>query len=254
VVARARTAGLVGILNPGVDQASSRAAVTLAEQYNELYAAVGVHPNDALTWQADTPDEIRALAKHPKVVAIGEIGLDYYRDWTPKDLQRQVFRRQLDIAAELCLPVVIHKRNASVEDRQASRDVLHILAEWQKELQSSTPELAEQPGVLHSYSGNLEEALQAIAINFRIGITGPVTFRKAEELRQVVEELPLECLLIETDAPFLAPQPHRGKRNEPAYVRFVAEKIAQLHQLPFGHVADITTANAERLFHWQTSN
>jgi TatD DNase family protein len=254
VITRARQAGLVAILNPGVDLPSSRAAVRLAGQYNEIFAATGVHPNDASTWTTDISREIKALARHPRVVAIGEIGLDYYRDWTPQDLQRDIFKQQLEIATDVGLPVVIHSRNASEEDRQAITDVLQILKEWQTGLLSRNPALAENPGVLHSFSGNLDEARQATEIRFRIGITGPVTFRKAEQLRQVVESLPLETLLIETDAPFLTPQPHRGKRNEPAYVRFVAERIAELHNLPFEHVAEITTANAERLFHWQTSN
>jgi TatD DNase family protein len=254
VIARARRAGLVAILNPGVDLPSSRAAVRLAGQYNEVFAAIGVHPNDAYTWTTEAPEEIKALAQNPRVVAIGEIGLDYYREWTPQGLQRELFRQQLEIATDVGLPVVIHSRNASEEDRRALTDVLQILKEWQTELLSRNPMLAENPGVLHSFSGNLDEARQATEIRFRIGITGPVTFRKADELRQVVESLPLERILIETDAPFLTPQPYRGQRNEPAYVRFVAERIAQLHNLPFEHVAKITTANAERLFHWQTSN
>ena len=254
MIARARNAGLVAILNPGVDLPSSRAAVELARGYKEVFAAIGVHPNDASGWTVDTPGEVKALAQDPDVVAIGEIGLDYYRDWTPRDLQRDVFKQQLEIATEVGLPVVIHSRNANEEDRRAIMDVLQILKEWRTDLLSRNPGLAENPGVLHSFSGNADEARRATEIGFRIGITGPVTFRKAEGLRQVVESLPLERILIETDAPFLTPQPHRGKRNEPAYVQFVAEKIADLHHLPFEHVAEITTANAERLFHWATSS
>jgi TatD DNase family protein len=247
---RARAAGVKRILNPGVDTNSSQDAITLARANDEVYAAVGVHPNSALTWRDDSLDELRRLARHPKVVAIGEIGLDYYRERAPKDLQQRVFRQQLELAAELGLPVVIHSRNASPEDGAAVADVLALLTEWQTALEASKPELAAHPGVLHSYGGDLRSAQQAVSVSFMIGITGPVTFRKADDLRALVASLPVEHLLVETDAPFLTPQPYRGKRNEPAYVRFVAEKVAELKNLPYETFAGITTANAERLFIW----
>jgi TatD DNase family protein len=206
-----------------------------------------------LTWDKNTLGELRELAMHPKVVAIGEIGLDYYRDRAPRDVQVRAFELQLELAAEIDLPVVIHLRNRSVEDRRAALDVLDLLTAWRAALDSSHSALVERPGLLHSYSDSLEAAKQAVQLNFWIGISGPVTFKKAEELRKIVKALPLERLLVETDAPFLTPHPYRGKRNEPAYVRFVTEKIAQVRELPIKTVADITTENAKRLFHWQVT-
>jgi TatD DNase family protein len=184
------------------------------------------------------------------VAAIGEIGLDYYRDRAPAAVQRRVFAAQLDLAAERSLPVVIHIRSASPSDRQASEDVLSMLGEWVGELKCQESPLAQRPGVLHSFSEDVRLARRAVDLGFYLGITGPVTFRKADELRQVVAEMPLERLLVETDAPFLTPHPHRGERNEPAYVRFVTEKIAQIKNLAFEAAAEITTANANQLFHW----
>ena len=250
VIARARQAGIERLVNPGIDIASSRAAVQLAEAHSEIYAAVGVHPNDALSWNDQTADELRELAKHPKVVAIGEIGLDYYRDRSPHDLQQKIFLNQLHLAAELKLPVIIHSRNASTEDRRAVEDILAMLAELQQNLITTRSPLAERAGVLHSFSGDLSSALRAIELKFFIGVTGPVTFRNAPEQRRLVEELPLDQLLVETDAPFLTPHPYRGQRNEPAYVRLVAEMVSEIHHLPFDYVADITTVNAGRLFNW----
>lgn len=254
VIDRASQAGLIGILNPGVDLSSSMQAINLAEEFAVVYAAVGVHPNDSLSWDADSKSVLQELAQHPKVVAMGEIGLDYYRDRAPQDLQKRVFQQQLALAAELELPVVIHTRDASDEDRSASRDVLAILGDWVAQLRHAGSQLADRPGVLHSYSSGAGFVEQAVSLGFYLGITGPVTFRKADGLRQTVEMIPLERLLIETDAPFLTPHPFRGKRNEPAHVRYVAEKIAEIHHLPFEQVAKITTAGAKRLFHWQVTS
>ncbi len=245
VVEAARAAGIDRILNPGIDLMSSQAAIALGTQFPEVYAAVGIHPNDAAkSWTADSPDALRRLAGFPKVVAIGEIGLDYYRDWTAPELQRSVFEAQLGLAAEVGLPVIVHSR-------QAFTDILAMLADWVSGLKESGSTLAERPGVLHSFSGSLEEAGKASEIGFLIGITGPVTFRNARELQQVVAELSLDRLLIETDAPFLAPQPRRGDRNQPAYVEWVARKIAELHGCPFETVAGQTRINADRLFRWR---
>jgi TatD DNase family protein len=244
VVDRAREAGLTRILNPGIDLASSQAALVLAEKYPELYVAVGVHPNSAGTFDQSTLPRLRELASHPKVVAIGEIGLDYYCDRAPRDLQRRIFRLQLELAVESGLPVVIH-------NRQATEDVLEELIEWQVQLVKAGSTLAKRPGVLHSYSDNIENGRRAIEINFYIGITGPVTFRNAPELQQVVTSLPAEHLLIETDAPFLTPHPLRGQRNEPAFVRRIAEKVAELRSRPLSEIARITSENAGRLFNWR---
>ncbi len=251
VLERAWGAGVVRIVNPSIDLASSRRILNLAEREPRIFAALGVHPNDAETWGEGTLDELRELARHPQVAAIGEIGLDYYWDRAPRELQQRIFRQQLELAAELALPVILHTRSKSAEDRQAVLDMLAILLEWQAGLASAGSPLAESPGVLHSYSDRLDTALQAAQANFYIGITGPITFKKAEALRDVAGGLPLERLLLETDAPFLTPHPHRGERNEPAYVRFVAEKIAEVRGLPAADVAAATTANASRLFRWR---
>jgi TatD DNase family protein len=256
VLERARQVGVRRILNPGIDLPTSRSALALAEATPEVYAAVGIHPNDADAWEAGTLAELKRLAGHPKVVAIGEIGLDDYWEKTPRALQEQVLQAQLELAAELGLPVVIHTRNGrAAGDHRATQDALAILGEWQRGLASAgNPQanaLAQRPGVLHSFSDSLEFARAAVLANFYIGVTGPVTFKKADELRRVAGGAPLERLLIETDAPFLTPHPHRGERNEPAYVRFVAERIAELRDQPVEQFAQIITENAERLFLWQ---
>lgn len=243
VIDRARKAGVERILNPGINLQSSEMAVQLAEKYAEVYAAVGVHPNDGSTWEADTKSRLRDLAASQKVVAIGEIGLDFYRDRTPRDLQKQIFRDQLELAAELNLPVVIHTRESIDE-------VLKILENWCQGLVESRSEIIGRPGVLHSFSGDQADAEETTALNFYLGITGPVTFHNANDLQDLVIRLPLQVLLIETDAPFLTPHPYRGKRNEPARVSLVAEKIAELHQEAYNNVTGITTNNAKQLFGW----
>lgn len=243
VVSRAKEAGLVRVLNPGIDMASSTAAVNLAETYEFLYAAVGVHPNSAMSWDQKSYVTIRALSSNPNVVAVGEIGLDYYRDRASRELQREIFCKQLSLASEMSLPVVIY-------NREASDDILDILAEWQSNLVESGSRISDRPGVLHSFSGDPAHAIRAIEHRFLIGITGPVTFKQAVDLQNLVVELPLNSLLIETDAPFLAPHPHRGRRNEPANVRWVAEKIAALKGLDVDIVGHKTTENAARLFGW----
>ena len=243
VLARGREAGVERILNPGIDLDSSRNAVDLAESRSQVYAAIGVHPNEANSWSADVLLHLRQLARSPRVVAIGEIGLDYYRDRAPRELQKRIFQEQLALATELGLPVIVH-------NRQATADILDILSAWQAGLVAASTPLAAKPGVLHSFSADLESALQAINLNFFIGITGPVTFRNAPDLQNIVAELPLDHLLVETDAPFLAPHPYRGKRNEPAHVRLVADKIAELHAQSFESVSQSTSTNAERLFAW----
>lgn len=251
VIERAIKAGVAAILNPAVDLESSRQAVALAESVPLVYAAVGVHPNDAQDWQAGQVQELRSLAKGSKVTAIGEIGLDYYHERTPHSVQRTAFEQQLALAAEVGLPAVIHVRDGEVTTRPAMNELLHMLRDWVQGLRSARSPLAERPGVIHSFSGGLQAAWQAVELGFFIGITGPVTFPKAFELQRIVRELPLEKMLIETDAPFLAPQARRGQRNEPAYVCFVLEAIARLREMPFEAAAQITTENSERLFRWK---
>lgn len=249
VVENARRVGVQRILNPGVDLPSSQAALDLTKKYPEVYAAVGVHPNDALSWNEETEARLNTMASEKKVVAIGEIGLDYYRERTPHLLQQQILRRQLDLAAKHILPVIIHLRNAE-QTHLATDDLLGVLQEWVQDLQSQNHPLSDRPGVIHSFSENSHYARQAIVINFLIGITGPVTFRSADDLRRVVASVPIEKLLIETDSPFLTPHPFRGKRNEPAHVRWVAEKIAEVQGVPVDQAKTIFFKNAERLFHW----
>jgi len=246
VIQRATDAGLVRVLVPGLDQTSSVAAVRLAESTPSVWAAVGFHPTDLDKFSESAFQQVKDLAKHPKVVAIGEIGLDYYwvKEADKRAFQRETLRRQLQFAAEAGKPVVIHMREENDEwTGAASRDLLEILAEWQSRLPS-------RPGVLHSFNGDLETAQKALALNFYIGVTGPVTYKNADKKREIIRQLPLEKILIETDAPFLAPVPHRGKRNEPAYVLHIADKIAEIHSKSPAEIAALTTANAARLFAW----
>lgn len=253
VIARAQAAGLVRLLVPGLDHRSSKEAVRLAEEYPSVYAAVGFHPTDLEGFSEQTFTEVRELANHPKVVAIGEIGLDYYwvKEQQKRSIQHEVLKRQLAFAGEIGKPVIIHMREEKdAWFGQASTDLLEILSEWHSNLKIINPALAERPGVLHSFNGTLETAQKAIAMNFLIGVTGPVTYKNAEEKRNIIYQLPMTCLLIETDSPFLAPVPHRGGRNEPAFVREIADKIADIKSRNLEEVAAATTNNAARLFLW----
>ncbi len=251
VLSRAWEAGLTRILIPGLTLASSSAAVHLAESHPNLFAAVGVHPNDALTWDEGTLPGLRQLAGSPRVRAIGEIGLDYYWKDAPPGLQQKVLTAQLALAAELQLPVVLHLRETGdAAEGPCASDLLNILSVWVKQLAVEKNPLAARPGVLHSFSGSLPVARQALQLNFMIGLTGPLTYKNAENKRQVAAGLPLDRLLIETDAPFLAPVPRRGMRNEPAFVRHIADKIAEIHSRNPEEIATLTAANAERLFVW----
>jgi TatD DNase family protein len=250
VIERAATAGVRAIVDIGTDLASSQAAVALAEAYPQVYAAVGVHPHDAKTLTGEMLEELRALASHPKVVAVGEIGLDFYRDLSPRDQQHQVFEQQLVLASEVGKPVIIH-------DREAHQEIMATLRHWP--CPEVPPELDEgrnrrvegshQPtGVLHCFSGDRAMAQEAIEMGFYISVAGPVTFKNARRLRELVRQLPLEKLLVETDCPYLAPHPHRGKRNEPAYVKLVAQEVARIKGLSLEEVARITSDNARALF------
>ena len=252
VLERAIQAGVQRILIPGLTLTSSLSAVKLAESHPMLYAAIGVHPTEEAGVERSTLNEFRKLALHPKVKAIGEIGLDYYWDSTPHDHQQKVLKEQLALAAELQLPVVIHFREkGDASGGNCASDLMKILEEWGTGLGREKNPLAERPGVLHSFSGTLEMARTAMSIGFYIGVTGPVTFKNGERRQELVAALPLDRILIETDAPFLTPHPYRGKRNEPAYVRLIADKIAFVHAYTTEQVAAATSRNAWRLFAWE---
>ena len=254
VIQRAAEAGVKRLLIPALDLESSLLAVKLAETHPNLFAAVGFHPTDLDKFSETAFEEIKKFAHHTSVVAIGEIGIDYYwvKEREQRTLQHEVLRKQLVFAAAVNKPVIIHMRE---EDDswfgQASVDLLRILSEWHGELSAQSHPLAAKPGVLHSYNGNLETAQKALAYNFYIGVTGSVTYKNAEEKRNIIKQLPLTKLLIETDAPFLTPVPQRGKRNEPAFVVYIADKIAEIHRTTREQVAEITTRNAAHLFGWE---
>jgi TatD DNase family protein len=269
VLQRASEAGITRMLVPGLDWDSSLAAVQLAGSHAGIFAAVGYHPTDVEKWDETSFEKLKALfmasdsllavnheqasGLREKIVAIGEIGLDYYWVKEPEKqaFQRDILKQQLQLAAEVSKPVVIHMREENdTWFGQASVDLLEILSDWHSYLRSQNHPLVERPGVLHSFNGSLETAQKAINMNFYIGVTGPVTYKNAEEKRRIIGQLPLERLLIETDSPFLTPVPMRGKRNEPAFVIYIADKIAEIHMTTLEQVGEITTGNAARLFGW----
>lgn len=236
VIERARSAGVSAILNVGTGDPHSGAlqrAIALAEQYPDIYAAVGTHPHDARLFDAAAEELLVTLAANPRVIAWGEIGLDFHYDNSPRDVQMRVFARQLEIARELRLPVIIHTRQAETETIDILRD------QWAG---------TDLPGIMHCFSGSLSLAERALALDFYISFSGIVTFKKAEDLRAVAREVPLERLLIETDCPFLAPIPYRGKRNEPAYVAEVARTLTSIHDTTVEEIGRITKANFARIF------
>ncbi len=234
VLARAKEAGILAIINPSTHLEDSQQVIALAEATPNLYAAVGFHPNAAANFDESALAQLRDLTRHPKVVAIGEIGLDYYWDEAPRPLQRRVFEQQLALAKEVGKPVIIHQR-------ESGADTMAVLRQWV--LGQDHPGL-----VLHSFSGDMAMAEEAIALGFYIGLSGPVTFKNARALPEIVAALPPDRLLVETDAPFLAPHPFRGKRNEPAYVKLVAERVATLKKLPLTEMSQYLTKNTMTLF------
>jgi len=233
VIERAKAEGIAAFINPGTNLDDSRQVVDLANQIPEVYAAIGIHPNDAGGVDKVVLSQLRELAAQPKVVAIGEIGLDYYWDEAPRPVQQRVFEQQLDLAKDLNLPVIIHQRDSAA-------DTMGVLRQWGG---------GEHPGlVLHSFSGDQAMADEAIELGFYIGISGPVTFKNARDLPGIVASLPPERILVETDAPFLTPHPYRGKRNEPARVKLVAEKVAELQNMLLPEMSQQLTKNTLNLF------
>ena len=243
VLVRAHEAAVSYLVNPGIDLDHCRRALALAEQYDEVFVAVGIHPNSAHDVGSQELADLRALAVHPKVVAIGEIGLDYHWHDVAPDRQRRAFMAQLELAADLGLPVIIHHRDAN-------KDIAEILRVWAASVVAERSPLAQRPfkGVLHAFSGGLDLAQEAYDWGFVIGLGGPVTFRSARELHALAPLLRIDRLLLETDAPYLTPHPYRGQRNEPAYVRLVCEQIAQLRGMDSADVAALTTATATSFF------
>ena len=219
------------VVDPGCDLPSSRAAVALAEKYSHVYAAVGIHPEDCAGFQDGDLAELRQLLRHPKVVAIGEIGLDYY--WPenpPRPLQQQVLRSQLALARELSLPVIIH-------DRDAHADTMAIVREF--------PGLR---GVFHCFAGSVEMARELVDMGWYLSFNGAATFKNARKAPEVIQAVPMDRLMIETDAPYLTPAPYRGRRNDSTYVHLVAEKIAQLRDMTPAAVEQATWENGKRFF------
>jgi len=221
----------IGIITIGADLASSRAAVRLAERHRTIWATVGVHPHDAKTVTPAVLRELADLTGSDRVVAVGEIGLDYYRDLSPRNVQRRVFREQLELAAKLDLPIAVHTR-------ESTDDLLTILRAHS----------SNHRGVIHSFLGNTEQAETFLELGFHLGIGGPVTFPRNEALRRAVTAISLQRILLETDCPYLTPVPYRGRRNEPAYVRLVAEEIAALRGVPAAEIERVTTENTLRIF------
>lgn len=232
VIERAREAGVEKMVVVGFDTETIERAMELVERYDFLYAVIGWHPVDAVDCTEEDLNWIESLTKHPKVVGIGETGLDYHWDKSPKDVQIELFRKQIRLAKKLDLPIIIHNRDATA-------DVVRILEE---------EEAHTVGGIMHCFSGSVEVARQCIDMNFMISLGGPVTFKNAKMPKKVATEIELEHLLVETDAPYLTPHPHRGKRNEPFYVTLVAEEIAKLKEMTYEEVAEQTTANALKLF------
>ncbi len=228
-IQRAHEAGIAWFVEIGIDLADSEAVLQLADKHAGIYCAIGVHPHDAKSWTAEHYARLKELAKHPKVVAIGEMGLDYHYDFSPREVQAQVFRAQINLAQELNLPIIIH-------DRDAHEDVMQILTEQDA-----------RNVLLHCFSGDLRMAEWGLARGYTIAFGGSLTFKKSDR-PDILVKMPLDRVVLETDCPYLAPVPFRGKRNEPAYVAHVAQKMAEVCHRPLDEIAKITTDNAHRFY------
>lgn len=232
VISRALSEGVTNIVVVGFDRPTIQKAIELVDRYDFMYASVGWHPVDAIDMTDEDLVWIEELTKHPKVVALGEMGLDYYWDKSPKDVQQEIFRKQIRLAKKVKLPIIIHNRDATA-------DIVGILKEEGAD---------EVGGIMHCFSGSPEIAKECVNMNFYISLGGPVTFKNAKKPKEVAAEIPLNKLLIETDCPYLTPHPYRGKRNEPGYVKLVAEQIAEIKGLTYEEVAHATMQNAKKCF------
>lgn len=234
VVKRANDSEIKYIINVGTSIETSRFSIELAEKHAGIYASAGVHPHDSNEIDENRLSQLRQMIEHPKVVAIGEIGLDYYRNYQPVDIQKRAFELQIQLALSLDLPVIIH-------DRQADRDIIEMLTGLKG---------ADWKGVFHCFPGDIDMARRVLDLGFHISFTGVITFKSFKQ-SALINYIPLDKLLLETDCPFMAPVPFRGKRNEPAYVQYIGQKIAEIKNLTFEEVAQVTTRNALRLFQIQ---
>ncbi len=232
VVKNAKSSGVTGILVPGTNLETSKKAIDISDRYEMVYASVGVHPHDTKDWDSDWINELRELSNHKKVVAIGEIGLDYFYDYSPKEKQIDAFRQQIDLALELNLPVIVHNRDSN-------EDLMTIIREYKN---------SKLKAQFHCFAGSAEDAKELTKMNHFVSFTGNITFKSRQELREILSKLSPENLLLETDSPFMTPVPFRGKRNEPAHVNYVAEKIAEVHNITKEEVGKITSQNAFKLF------
>lgn len=232
VLERAAAAGLEKIICVGYDLQSSQEALNIARKYRQVYAVVGIHPHDAESLDDSALEKLHTLAKDPRVLAIGEIGLDFYRDLSPRDIQRKAFRQQIKLAQELGKPIVIH-------DRDAHQEVLDII---------KAEKAGRNQGIMHCYSGELPMAMDLIKAGFYLSFAGPLTFKNARKSQEVAAKIPMDKILIETDCPYLAPEPWRGKRNEPAHVQYVAAKLAELRNKGPEEIAYLTNLNAKKVY------
>lgn len=231
-IQRAFDNGVEYMVVVGFDRETIPLAIEIAEQYETIYAAVGWHPVDAIDMTEEDLLWIEELTSHPKVVAIGEMGLDYHWDKSPKDIQKEVLRKQIRLAKKVNMPIIIH-------NREATEDIIDIL---------KAEDAQQVGGIMHCYNDSVDYVQACLDMNFYISLGGPVTFKNAPLPKEVAVQVPLNKLLVETDAPFLAPHPNRGKRNEPAHVKLVAEKVAELRETSFKEIAEQTTRNAFKLF------
>ncbi len=231
VIARAKEAGVDAIVTIGTDLDDCFKAVEIAASFDSVYAAVGIHPHEVKKIDTQTYDQMQELAARPKVVAYGEIGLDFFKNRSPREVQIRRFGEQLELAKDLNLPIIIH-------DREAHRETMDLLSSWK----------GSRRGIIHCFSGDYAMARKCLDLGFYISIPGTVTFAKADILRDVVSHVPAESLLVETDAPFLTPEPFRGKRNESAYVKYTAMRVAEIKGIPFEVLAEITARNACEIF------